>query len=162
MIDPRPRGGRARGAEPPASRLDPRAVRHLRLECLLGLGACCVLGALNADRIDWLRYAVLFAWIDVVGYLPGLVAHRLARGERISPALHALYDTTHSFVTNAGVALVWCAALGPEWALLALPTHLLGDRALFGNFFKPPELPFEPAPEDPPLASHPEPVRRTA
>ena len=40
-----------------------------------------------------------------------------------------------------------CGALfvGPEWALLALPIHLFGDRAIFGNFLKPFGLSFEPS-----------------
>jgi hypothetical protein len=32
----------------------------------------------------------------------------------------------------------------PEWALLAIPLHLGGDRSLFGNFLKPFSVPFEP------------------
>ena len=35
---------------------------------------------------------------------------------------------------------------GAEWALLVVPIHLCGDRALFGNFLKPFRVPFEPAP----------------
>ena len=33
----------------------------------------------------------------------------------------------------------------PEWALLALPLHLFGDRALFGNFYKSFGIEFEPS-----------------
>ena len=36
--------------------------------------------------------------------------------------------------------------IGPEWALLMLPIHLCGDRAIFGNFLKPFSVPFEPTP----------------
>jgi hypothetical protein len=50
----------------------------------------------------------------------------------------------HSLVTAAAVAGAWCLTAGPEWALLALPLHLCGDRALFGNFLKPFGLSFEP------------------
>ncbi len=39
---------------------------------------------------------------------------------------------------------MWVLAFGWEWALLAIPIHLLGDRALFGNALKPFSVPFEP------------------
>ena len=39
---------------------------------------------------------------------------------------------------------MWCLLVRPEWALLALPIHLCGDRAIFGNFLKPFGLSFEP------------------
>jgi hypothetical protein len=51
----------------------------------------------------------------------------------------------HSLLTAGLVAGVWCLTIGPEWALLALPLHLFGDRALFGNFLKPFGFAFEPA-----------------
>jgi hypothetical protein len=80
---------------------------------------------------------ILFAAIDLVGFIPGALAQRLAKGRPISPVFAVLYNTTHSLVANAGVALAWSLVFGPEWALLAIPIHLCGDRALFGNFFKP-------------------------
>jgi hypothetical protein len=42
------------------------------------------------------------------------------------------------------MAIIWCLTIGPGWALLAIPIHLLGDRALFGNSFKPWGTSFEP------------------
>ncbi len=80
---------------------------------------------------------ILFAAIDLVGFIPGAIAQHFAKDRPISPVFHVLYNTTHSLITNAAVALVWAAVFGPEWALLAIPIHLCGDRALFGNFFKP-------------------------
>ena len=41
----------------------------------------------------------------------------------------------------AGAA--WTVFGQPEWAMLALPLHLAGDRGLLGNFEKPIERPFE-------------------
>ena len=39
---------------------------------------------------------------------------------------------------------VWAVAGGGlEWAMLAIPLHLAGDRGIFGNGFKPFALPFE-------------------
>ena len=60
------------------------------------------------------------------------------------------HRVTHSFLFCAGVLGLWFAVLGDvEWAMLALPVHLLGDRGLFGNTYKPSSLPFEPAPLPP-------------
>lgn len=50
----------------------------------------------------------------------------------------------HSLLTAGAIAAVWSVTAGPEWALLALPVHLFGDRSIFGNFLKPFGLSFEP------------------
>ena len=115
----------------------------LRLEALVGLAAAVGLALAHAREIRFPAFALLFVTIDLVGYLPGAIAHRRAKGGRISPVFHALYNTTHSFVTNALVAGAWILAFGAEWALLAIPIHLCGDRALFGNFYKPLQGAFE-------------------
>ncbi|WP_373315207.1 hypothetical protein [Streptomyces lanatus] len=86
----------------------------------------------------------LFAVIDVIGYLPGAVAHRRARGRRIARGYYVAYNVMHSLVTAGVLAGVWVLLAGSEWALLALPIHLLGGRALFGNSFKPFGVAFEP------------------
>jgi hypothetical protein len=41
---------------------------------------------------------------------------------------------------------IWAFFLGGqlEWAMLAFPIHLSGDRGIFGNVYKPLSLPFEP------------------
>jgi len=40
---------------------------------------------------------------------------------------------------------LWALAIGgAEWAMLAVPIHLSGDRGLLGNFSKPASLLFEP------------------
>lgn len=109
----------------------------LRLEALLGLGVAVTLAVLHLREIRWAPFALFFVTIDLVGFLPGAIAQARARERAVSPVFHGLYNTTHSFFTNGLVALVWTLAVGPEWALLAIPIHLLGDRALFGNFFKP-------------------------
>lgn len=116
----------------------------LRLEAGLGLLASCAAAAWHVAEIRWPAFVFLFAWIDLVGYLPGAIAFRRARGRAISRVYPALYNLTHSFVGNAVVALAWILLFGPEWALVAIPIHLLGDRALFGNFPKSYATPFEP------------------
>jgi hypothetical protein len=73
------------------------------------------------------------------------VVARLRRGTAYLPRrYYVLYNTMHSLVTAGIVAGLWCWLVGPEWALLALPLHLFGDRALFGNFYKSFGIEFEP------------------
>ena len=101
---------------------------------------------LHAGEVSWVRAALAFAAIDLIGYLPGARAFRRA-GKRPIPAVyHHLYNVTHNFLTAAVVTAVWAlSAGGLEWAMLALPLHLAGDRGIFGNGFKPVALPFEAA-----------------
>jgi len=117
----------------------------LRLEYLLLLAVCVALAILHFDAIDWLHFVALFVVIDLIGYAPGAVAHRRSASGRISPVFFTLYNVTHSFLGAGVVAAVWALLVGPEWALLALPIHLCGDRALFGNILKCFDRPFEPA-----------------
>ena len=118
-----------------------------RSEWLLLMAALSAVVLWHRDDVSWTRFALAFAAIDLVGYLPGALAFRRARGSAIAPVFHWLYNATHNFVTAALVAAAWTlAAGGPEWAMLALPLHLAGDRGVFGNGFKPPAEPFEPAP----------------
>jgi hypothetical protein len=119
----------------------------VRAEHLLLLGVLVVLLFLHWQEVSWPRFAAAFLLIDLVGYVPGAVVYRRARGGRIAPIYHHLYNLTHSYVT-AGLAVgLWALALGGfEWAMLAVPIHLSGDRGVFGNTYKPAELPFEPEP----------------
>jgi len=99
---------------------------------------------LHAREVSWARAAIAFAAIDLIGYLPGARAFRRAGGRPIPPLYHHLYNVTHNFLTAALVTAVWGLATGGlEWAMLALPLHLAGDRGIFGNGFKPAALPFE-------------------
>jgi hypothetical protein len=117
----------------------------MRLEALLGLLVAVGLALAHLDEIRWGPFALFFLSIDLVGYLPGAIAQKRASERPIPPVFHALYNTTHSFLGNAVVAGAWSLAFRPEWALIAIPIHLLGDRALFGNFFKSYATPFEPS-----------------
>lgn len=118
----------------------------MRLDYTVGLIALSALVLLNASEVNWVRFVIAFAWIDLVGYLPGAILYRAKNAPRPLPPLYSfLYNTTHSFATNAIVILVWRYLVGEyEWAMLALPIHLLGDRGLFGNVYKPFALSFEP------------------
>ena len=124
----------------------PVTYRLLRAEYAVALAVSAVLLVLHLDEVRWWAFVLLFGYIDLLGYLPGALAHRRAGGGPIAPGYHVLYNTMHSLVTAAAVAGLWCLLVGPEWALLALPLHLCGDRAVFGNFLKPFGLSFEPVP----------------
>src|SRR5438132_14406829 len=101
------------------------------------LAATALLLAARLPHIDWAHFAVAFASIDLIGYLPGALAQRRAGRRPIAPIYHHLYNCTHNVWTLAAVALAWMALYRPEWAMLALPLHLFGDRGLFGNYRKP-------------------------
>lgn len=118
--------------------------RLLRAEYAVALVVCTALFFWHAAEVRWLPAIFLFVYIDLIGYLPGAIAFRRARGGRISKTYYLLYNTMHSFVTHAVIIGVWIAVSGPEWALLAVPIHLCGDRAIFGNFLKSFGVPFEP------------------
>ncbi len=106
--------------------------------------AAVVLLVQHVDEVRWTAFAALFACFDLIGYLPGAIAWRRAGGRLGTRAYHVLYNTMHSLLTAGVVAAVWSLTAGPEWALLALPIHLFGDRSIFGNFLKPFGLSFEP------------------
>jgi hypothetical protein len=118
--------------------------RFLRAEYFAALVLCAVLLIVHLDAIRWWVFALLFLYVDVIGYLPGAIAHRRAKGGRISKVYYVLYNSMHSLLSAAVVALLWAWYVRPEWALLALPIHLCGDRSIFGNFLKPFGVSFEP------------------
>jgi hypothetical protein len=118
----------------------------LRAEYGVVLAVCVVAFVMHIGEIRWIPAAVLFAYIDVIGYLPGLVAHLLAKDHEISRIYYVLYNTMHTFVTQSVVVALWIWVYGFEWALLVIPIHLCGDRAIFGNFMKSFTVPFEPKP----------------
>ena len=115
-----------------------------RAEYLALMTASGLLMLLHAGEVSWVRAAIAFAAIDLIGYLPGARAFRRAGGGPIAPLYHHLYNVTHNFLTAALVTAVWALVGGGfEWAMLALPLHLAGDRGIFANGFKPHALPFE-------------------
>jgi hypothetical protein len=125
--------------------------RLLRLEYGAGLIVVLALFFEHVTKVRWLPAVVLFSYIDIIGYIPGAIAFHRSKDRRIPRVYYVLYNIMHSMVTQALVALAWTWISGPEWALLVLPIHLLGDRSLFGNFLKPFAVPFEPH-EDPAFA----------
>jgi hypothetical protein len=121
----------------------------LRAEYGVALGVCVVAFFGHIGEIRWIPAVLLFAYIDVIGYLPGFVVHRRAENQEISRTYYVLYNTMHSFVTQSVVVGLWIWIYGFEWALLVIPIHLCADRAIFGNFLKSFRDPFEPTSRPP-------------
>ena len=120
-----------------------------RAEYLAIMLALSVLVVLHARDVRWGRFIFAFAIIDLIGYIPGAIAYRRKSGGTIAPIYYHFYNITHSFLTGGVAVALWALATGaPEWAMLAIPIHYLGDRGIFGNVYKPVELPFEPAEPD--------------
>ncbi|ANB05166.1 hypothetical protein SAM40697_1206 [Streptomyces ambofaciens] len=115
-----------------------------RLEWLGFLSVSLVLVFQHLSEIRWGVFLLLFAVIDVIGYLPGAIAFRRSPDGRVPRGCYVAYNTMHSLVTAGVLAGAWALFVRPEWALLALPVHLMGDRALFGNSLKPFGVAFEP------------------
>jgi hypothetical protein len=118
--------------------------RLARLEWLAFLATSVVLALRQLGEIRWWIFVGLFVVIDVVGYLPGAIAFRRSATGVIRRRFYILYNVAHSLVTGGLVVAAWSLLVRPEWALLAVPIHLFGDRAIFGNSFKSFGVPFEP------------------
>lgn len=126
----------------------PTTYRLHRLEYLVGFAVTVGLIIAQFHHIRWWVALGLFLYIDLIGYIPGAIAYRRAPDHRIGKGYYIAYNTMHSLVTQSAVVGLWMWLVKPEWALLAIPFHLFGDRGLFGNFLKPFGLPFEPEHSD--------------
>ncbi|MGW4228845.1 hypothetical protein ACWEF9_06080 [Streptomyces sp. NPDC004980] len=125
----------------------PNTFKLHRAEYLVGFVLSIVLIIIHFGEIRWIPFIALFAYIDLIGYIPGAIAFRRSSDGRIPKVFYVLYNSMHSLITQAAVVGLWLWLIGPEWALLAIPFHVLGDRGVFGNFLKPFGLPFEPVSE---------------
>ncbi|AJE85314.1 MULTISPECIES: hypothetical protein [Streptomyces] len=124
--------------------MTPTTAYLVRAEYALGLVVSVVLFFTHLGDINWWAAIGLFVYIDLIGYIPGAIAFQRAGHGDISKGYYLAYNIMHSLVTQGLVTLAWIWLWGPEWALLALPIHLFGDRSLFGNYLKPFGLRFEP------------------
>jgi hypothetical protein len=117
----------------------------LRSEYFLGLVVSIALFAMHVpDGVDWVGAVILFAYPDTIGYLPGAIAYRRKENHRIPLWYARTYNVLHSPWTAAAVGGLYALIHGPDWALMAIPIHLFGDRSIFGNIYKMPEVHFEP------------------
>ncbi|MDH2428337.1 hypothetical protein [Sphaerisporangium sp. TRM90804] len=115
-----------------------------RAEYLVAFAVSIVLILTHLGEIRWIPFFALFAYIDLIGYIPGAIAYRRSKDGRIPKFYYVLYNSMHSLITCMVVVGLWLYFIGPEWALLAVAFHVFGDRGVFGNFLKPFGLPFEP------------------
>ena len=115
-----------------------------RAEILMVWITAVVLFVIHIEDVNWWVAIGIFAYTDLIGYIPGAIAYRRSEDGTISRVYYLLYNTMHSFLTAAAVIGIWCLTVGPEWALLAGPIHLGVDRAVFGNWLKPFSISFEP------------------
>jgi len=127
----------------------PVTFRLHRAEYLVGFLLSIVFILIHLREIRWIPFVVLFLYIDLIGYIPGAIAFRRSGDGRISRVYYVLYNSMHSLISCGAVAALWIWLVRPEWALLALPFHVLGDRGVFGNFLKTFGRPFEPVDTDP-------------
>ncbi|GAA2980011.1 hypothetical protein [Streptomyces fulvorobeus] len=123
--------------------MTPVTARLVRAEYGLGLVVAAVAFLTHLGEVRWLPAIALFLYIDLIGYIPGAIQYRRHKGE-LSKTYYILYNVMHSLVVQGLVILAWIWLWGFEWALLAIPIHLFGDRALFGNYLKPFGVRFEP------------------
>lgn len=115
-----------------------------RLEWAGLLVVAAILTLIHRGEVNLLLFAGLFVVIDVIGYLPGMLAYRRSTGGGIPRAYYVLYNTMHSLATWTALLGIAALVCGWQWAFLAVPIHLLGDRSLFGNALKSFGVSFEP------------------
>src|ERR1700751_5119505 len=88
-------------------------VRVEQVTITLGLSALVVL---QRREVNWERFLVAFGVIDIVGYLPGAIAFRCAKGGTILPIFYRLYNFTHNYLIAIIAAGLWAVAVGHvEW-----------------------------------------------
>lgn len=107
-----------------------------------------VLLLMHWREVHWWRFTWAFLLPDVIATFPGLYLYysKPSGTPRSIPLpIHFLYNVGHSFAGVAVLSALWWLATGSlEWAMLAFPIHLGGDRSIFGNIYKPFGTAFEP------------------
>lgn len=124
----------------------------IRLDWAVLMLLALALTVMNWRQVNWWRFALAFALPDLIGTLPGLYVYygrRSGEHRSIPAVIHQLYNFGHCFAVVAlFCGLWWLLNGGPEWAMLAFPIHLAGDRSVFGNIYKPFGTAFEPVKHD--------------
>lgn len=116
----------------------------LRAEWLALSVASAIILVAHYKDVDWVAAVLLFSYPDALGYVPGAIAYRRSKDHRISLWYGRTYNVLHSGFTAALIGGIYTLLHGPDWALLAIPFHLFGDRGLFGNVMKMDAVRFEP------------------
>ena len=116
----------------------------VRVEFAALLCASAVALVLHVREVNWWVFTGLFAIVDLVGYIPGAIAFK-RYGANTPRIYYVLYNTMHSLTPWVVLLGLWSIFVGPEWAFLAIPIHLCGDRSIFGNSMKSFAVTFEPS-----------------
>ena len=116
---------------------------NIRLEYLTALVLTAVLVLTHLRDINWLIFVLAFLYIDLIGYIPGLIRVFVKKSAYIEKPFYYAYNTTHSFVTAIPIAVIGWYLIDARWSLLAIFLHLFGDRALLNNYTKDVNGPFE-------------------
>lgn len=128
--------------------LTPKTYALVRLDWAILMFACLALVVVHWREVNWWLFAAAFLFSDLIGTFPGLYYYyaRRAGDHRSIPTIwHDLYNLGHSFAGIGVIILVWWVVAGElQWAMLAMPIHLAGDRSVFGNIYKPHGTAFEP------------------
>lgn len=117
---------------------------HARSEYALGFVVCMWLMIGHWSELDVWQAIGLFAYIDLVGTVPSLVAYHRSPNGQISKGYYHVYNFLHSFVTQGFVMIGYVELFGWHWCLLGIPTHLFVDRFMFNNYPKPLGVAFDP------------------
>jgi hypothetical protein len=124
----------------------------VRLDWAVIMIAALVPVVMHWREVRWWPFFIAFALPDVIGTFPGLYCYygrRNGAHRSIPSVIHKLYNFGHNFVTVSAFCAIWYLITGHlEWAMLAFPIHLAGDRSVFGNIYKPFGTAFEPEPHE--------------
>jgi hypothetical protein len=122
----------------------PTTARHARAEYALGFVVCMWLMIAHWSELDVWQAILLFAYIDLIGTVPGLVAYHLSPTGQIHRGYYYVYNVLHSCVTQGLVIIGYIGLFGWQWCILGIPTHIFIDRAMFNNYPKPFGVAFDP------------------
>lgn len=118
-----------------------------RLDWAVIMLIALALTVLHYQQVNWWAFTIAFLMPDLIATFPGLYiyyARRSGEHRSIPGIIHKLYNFGHNFAVVTVASLIWAyLGHGFEWAMLAFPIHLGGDRSIFGNIYKPLETSFE-------------------
>ena len=117
---------------------------NARSEYALGFVVCMWLMISHWSELDVWQAILLFAYIDLIGTVPGLIAYHVSADGQISKVYYYVYNFLHSWVTQGIVMIGYVEVLGWHWCLLGIPAHLCIDRSMFNNYPKPLGVAFDP------------------
>ena len=126
----------------------PATFTLIRLDWAILMSIGIALVVIHWREVHWWRFAWAFAFPDLIATFPGIYFYygrRKGDHRSIPTVIHQLYNFGHSFAGIGLFCAIWWFITGQlEWAMLAFPIHLAGDRSVFGNTYKPFGTAFEP------------------